>query len=177
VCAVLIGRQNGAQLVVVNEVEVTGGVDTHADSHTAVALDGLGRLLGSETFPTSKHGLGQLLKWLRGHGEVMAVGVEGSGSYGAGLARYLTSQGLRVVGVDRPDRRARRAHGKSDPVDAEAAARAVQAGTAVGTPKTRDGVVESIRVLRVARRGAIKAHTAAINALQHMVITAPGADP
>lgn len=157
-----------------NLVEITGGVDTHADTHTVAALDGLGRMLGSQTFPTTRSGLQHLLGWLRGHGELVVVGVEGTGSYGAGLARYLSSQGVRVVEVDRPDRRTRRTRGKSDPVDAEAAARAVQAGTATGTPKARNGVVESIRALRVTRRGAIKAHTAAINALQHTVITAPG---
>jgi transposase len=153
--------------------EVTGGVDTHLDTHTVAALDGLGRRLGHATFPATRVGYAALLAWLQGQGVVVAVGVEGTGSYGAGLARYLTQQGIEVVEVDRPDRKARRHHGKSDPVDAEAAARAVQARTATGTPKTRDGVVESIRVLRVARRSAVKAHTAALNALHHLVITAP----
>lgn len=153
--------------------EVTGGVDTHLDTHTAAALDGLGRRLGFATFPTTAQGFQDLLSWLRQFGRVAAVGVEGTGSYGAGLARFLRASDVRVVEVDRPDRRNRRRHGKSDPVDAEAAARAVQAGTATGSPKTRDGVVESIRVLRVARRGAMKAHGAALNALQHLVITAP----
>src|SRR6185437_1089213 len=132
-----------------------------------------GRLLGHATFPVTGAGYDQLLGWLREHGDVVVVGVEGTGSYGAGLARHLTHKGIRVVEFDRPDRRARRKVGKSDPIDAVAAARAVQAGTAAGTPKTRDGVVESIRALRVARNGAIKAHTAAINALRQMFITAP----
>jgi transposase len=153
--------------------EVTGGVDTHADTHTVAALDGLGRLLGHETFETTKTGYARLLGWLVALGPVVAVGIEGSGSYGAGLARYLSSQGVRLVEVDRPDRRARRRHGKSDPADAVAAARAVQAGAATGTPKSRDGVVESIRALRVARNGAVKARTAATNALHQMVLTAP----
>lgn len=153
--------------------EVTGGVDTHAETHTAAALDELGRLLGHATFPATARGSRELLDWLASFGHVIEIGVEGTGSYGAGLARFLRTNGVRIVEVDRPDRRNRRRHGKSDPVDAEAAARAVQAGTATGTPKTRDGVVESIRVLRVARRGARKAHGAALNALQHMVITAP----
>lgn len=155
------------------EHEITGGVDTHADTHTAAALDELGRLLGHKTFPATAAGYTQLLTWLTGCGRVVAVGVEGTGSYGAGLARHLTANGIRIVEVDRADRRARRKHGKSDPADAVAAARAVQAGTATGTPKTRDGVVESIRALRVARNGAIKAHTASMNALRQMVITAP----
>lgn len=153
--------------------DIIGGVDTHADTHTVAALDGLGRHLGHATFPATPAGFGELLRWLRSHGNVVTVGVEGTGSYGAGLFQHLRAGGLRIVEVDQVDRGARRKTGKSDPTDAIAAARAVQAGTATGTPKTRDGVVESIRALRVARNGAIKSHTAAINALRQTVITAP----
>lgn len=162
-------------ITTVDEVsgEITGGVDTHADTHTVAALDQLGRLLGHATFRATARGFAELLSWLQGHGRIAAVGIEGTGSYGAGLARYLTTQGVTLVEVDRPDRRARRKHGKSDPADAIAAARAVQAGTATGTPKTHDGVVESIRALRVARSGAVKARTAAINAIRQTIITAP----
>lgn len=155
------------------EHEITGGVDTHADTHTVAALDHLGRLLGHATFPATSAGYEELLGWLQGHGQISAVGIEGTGSYGAGLARFLTGRDVKLIEVDRPDRRARRKHGKSDPADAVAAARAVQAGTATGTPKTHDGAVESIRALRVARSGAIKARTAAINALRQTLITAP----
>lgn len=154
-------------------VEVTGGVDTHRDTHTAAALDARGQLLGSMTFPADRHGQQHLVSWLQHLGSVTAVGVEGTGSYGATLARSLRAANLTVIEVDRPDRRTRRRLGKSDPIDAVAAARAVQAGTATTIPKTRDGVVESIRALHVTRRGAVKARTAAINALQQMVITAP----
>ncbi len=153
--------------------EITGGVDTHADTHTAAALDQLGRLLGHATFPATAAGYHDLLGWLTGHGSVVAIGVEGTGSYGAGLARHLTTNRIKIVEVDQPDRRARRKVGKSDPADAIAAARAVQSGTATGTPKSRDGSVESIRALRVVRNGAIKSHTAAINALRQLIITAP----
>lgn len=153
--------------------QVTGGIDTHADTHTVAALDELGRLLGQATFPACTAGYEQLLTWLKGHGQVIAVGIEGTGSYGAGLARHLHAHGITLIEVDRPDRRARRKHGKSDPADAVAAARAVLSGTATGTPKTRDGVVESIRALRVARKGALKARTAALNALGQSVLTAP----
>lgn len=156
-----------------HEHEITGGIDTHADTHTVAALDQLGRQLGYATFPATSTGYVELLDWLIEHGPIATVGIEGTGSYGAALARYLTSQGVALVEVDRPDRRARRKHGKSDPADAIAAARAVQAGTATGTPKTHNGVVESIRALRVARSGAIKARTAAINALRQTLITAP----
>lgn len=152
---------------------VIGGVDTHQDTHTAAALDGVGRVLGDRTFPATSAGHVELLAWLRAFGPVQAVGIEGTGSYGAGLARYLHNQGVTIVEVDRPDRRARRMSGKSDPLDAIAAARAVLAGTATGTPKRRDGAVEAIRALRVVRKGAIKAQTAALNALRHLVLTAP----
>lgn len=126
-----------------SQCEITGGVDTHADTHTVAALDQVGRLLGHATFPASAAGYHDLLGWLTGHGRVVAVGVEGTGSWGAGLARHLTSSGIKIVEVDQPDRSARRKVGKSDPADAIAAARAVQSGTTTGTPKSRDGVVES----------------------------------
>lgn len=153
--------------------EVTGGADTHADTHTVAALDELGRLLGHQQFPATVPGYGQLEAWLRSLGHVVAVGMEGTGSYGAGLFQHLRPSGLRIIEVDQPDRGARRKTGKSDPADAIAAARAVQAGRATGTPKNRDGVAESIRALRVARNGASKAHTATINALRQTLITAP----
>jgi transposase len=152
---------------------VIGGVDTHADTHCAAALDDAGRLLGVREFGSDRAGCGQLLKWLRAHGELSRVGVEGTGSYGAGLMRFLHENDVLVLEVDRPDRRTRRRLGKSDPIDAEAAARAVLAGTADGVPKTRDGMVEAIRTLRVARSGAVKARTAALNALLSLARTAP----
>lgn len=148
-----------------NQRSVIGGVDTHADSHTAVVIDEVGRVVGTREFPSDLSGCRQLLSWLRRHGQVQAVGVEGTGSYGAGLARLLTARSVPVIEVDRPDRKARRARGKSDPVDAESAARAVLAGVAAGTPKSRDGAVEAIRALRVTRTGAVKARTAALNSL------------
>src|SRR5690349_4231410 len=105
-------------------VEITGGVDTHAETHTVAALDELGRSLGHKAFSASLAGYAELRTWLAGHGEISAIGIEGTGSYGAGLARYLRGQGVTVIEVDRPDRRARRRVGKSDPIDAIAAARA-----------------------------------------------------
>ncbi len=153
--------------------KVIGGVDTHADVHVVAALDSAGRLLGVREFASDGAGCEQLLGWLRRHGELIAVGVEGCGSYGAGLMRLLTDRRVQVLEVDRPDRRARRRQGKSDMLDAEAAARAVLAGVADGIPKSRDGVVEAIRVLRVARGGAVKARTAALNSLISLARTAP----
>jgi transposase len=108
---------------------VTGGVDTHGEVHVAVALDSVScRSLGTASFPTNAKGYASLLGWLRSSGELDRVGVEPTGSYGAGLTRFLHAQGTEVIEVDRPDRKARRFEGKPDPVDAQAAARAVLSG-------------------------------------------------
>jgi transposase len=152
---------------------VTGGVDTHKDFHVAAALDQLGRLLEIAEFPATAAGYGQLRAWLVNHGEIDAVGIEGCGSWGAGLARHLTAAGVAVVEVNRPNRQTRRRRGKSDSIDAEAAARAVLNGDASATPKSGDGPVEALRQLRVARAGARKARTAAANQLHSLLDTAP----
>lgn len=154
---------------------VTVGVDTHGDVHVAAVLDAQGRLLATESFPSTAAGHRRLERWACSHGRIDAFGIEGTGAWGAGVARYLGGQGYRVVEVDRPDRSTRRRRGKSDTIDAEAAARAVQAGRATGTPKTRNGLVESIRALRVARRSAIKARSQAAHQLHSLVSTAPDA--
>jgi len=153
--------------------DVYGGVDTHGKTHHAAAIDGVGRVLGDREFPASKVGYRQLIAWLVAYGTVVKVGVEGTGSYGAGLAALLREHHVQVVEVDRPDRQARRRKGKSDPLDAFAAARAALSGEADGIPKSRSGPVEAIRVLRVARRGAVKARTAALNQLRGLLVSAP----
>lgn len=153
--------------------EVTAGVDTHGRTHHAAAIDQAGRLLGDQEFPATTAGYQALLAWLRTLGRPVKIGIEGTGTYGAGLARYLASEGIALVEVDRPDRKTRRAQGKSDPIDAIAAARAVLSGQAAGAPKTRTGPVEAIRALRVARRGAVKARTAALNQLHGLIASAP----
>jgi transposase len=155
------------------EVQITVGVDTHADVHVAAALDQLGRLLETQSVPTTPTGYGALLVWARSLGELARFGIEGTGSYGAGLARWLHGQGVEVVEVERPERQNRRRRGKSDAIDAEAAARAVQAGTATAQPKAGDGPIEMLRSLQVARRSALKARTQAANQLHALVITAP----
>jgi transposase len=152
---------------------VTGGVDTHASVHVAAAVDQVGRVLGTEAFPADEAGYASLLGWLAGHGPLARVGVEGTGSYGAGLARHLAAAGVVVLEVPRPDRARRRRHGKSDPVDAVSAALAALAGQDCGTPKSADGPAESIRALRVARAGAVKARTQAGNQLRDLVTCAP----
>ena len=157
-------------------VRVTVGVDTHADLHVGVALDQFGRRLGTRAILTTPAGFAELVAWASAFGVLEHFGIEGTGSYGAGLARWLRARGLAVVEVERPDRhgrQARRRRGKSDPLDAEAAARAVQAGTVIGQPKAGDGAVEMIRTLRLARRSALKARTQAANQLHALVVTAP----
>jgi transposase len=152
---------------------VTIGVDTHGDLHVACALDQLGRHLATTRVATTPRGYRALLAWAQSLGEVVAWGVEGTGCYGAALARFLNGQGQLVWEVNRPDRQARRHQGKSDPIDAQAAARAVQAGQATAIPKAADSIVEMVRCLRVARTSAAKARTQAANALRALVVTAP----
>jgi transposase len=151
------------------------GVDTHTDVHVAVALDRTGRALGSRSFSATTRGYAQLASWAEGFGVVAAVGMEGTGSFGAGLLRFLNDYGLAVIEVDRPDRRARRREGKSDPLDAESAARAVLSGRANGQPKSRDAEVEMVRTLRVARRSAMKARLQAGAQIDALVVSAPEA--
>ena len=153
--------------------DVTGGVDTHTDEHVAAVADATGRILATSAFPATAAGYRALLAWMRRHGVVSRVGVEGTGAYGAGIARFLTSAGVAVIEVDRPDRQLRRSRGKTDTIDAEHAARAVLSGEATGTPKSRDGSVECIRALRVVRRSAVAARTTVGNQLTNLVLTAP----
>ena len=152
---------------------ITGGVDTHLDTHVAAALDERGAQLGVQSFPATAAGYRELLGWLEGFGTLELVGVEGTGSYGAGLTRHLLDHQVAVVEVDRPNRQRRRRTGKSDPHDAVAAARAAQGGDATGSAKTRDGNVEAMRVLRVARRSARGSRTQAINQMRSLISTAP----
>jgi transposase len=154
-------------------VQVTGGVDTHRDTHTAAAVDAAGRVLGSAQFPATAAGYAALLAWLRAFGTLVCVGVEGTGVYGAGLASHLAAQGVAMVEVDRPDRKTRRWQGKSDPVDAEAAARTALAARRTGVPKQRDGRVEALRNLPVARRSAVGHRAEVQTQIKALLVTAP----
>jgi transposase len=154
-------------------VGVVLGVDTHLDIHVAVAMDQLGRRLGTLTVPTTIKGYESLLCWAQGFGPVRCAGVEGTSSYGAGLTRYLKAAGIVVMEVERPKRRHLRRNGKSDTRDAESAARAMLAGEVAGEPKSGDGRVEMIRALRAARHSAVKARSQAANQLQSLRVTAP----
>lgn len=165
----------GTRMAQDEEVRVTVGVDTHKDTHVARAKDQLGRRLGERAIPTTPAGYRDLLAWAKALGQVEAFGLEGTGSYGAALARYLRAEGHVVFEVIRPNRQARRRNGKSDPADADAAASAVLSGDAAGAPKTGDAGVEMVRALRVARSTAIKARTQAGNAMKALVVTAPEA--
>jgi transposase len=160
-------------LTIVETPAITGGVDTHADVHVAAALDPVGGLLGVAEFPVTPAGYARLLSWLSGFGTVCLVGIEGTGSYGAGLARHVATAGIRVVEVDRSDRQDRRRQGKSDPLDAVSAARAAQSGRARGAPKGRDGSVEAIRALMVAKRSARAERTQTINQARSLIMTGP----
>lgn len=152
---------------------VTAGVDTHRDTHTTAVLDHQGRLLKTATFATTAAGYKELHQWVASYGTIDKIGVEGTGSYGKGLTRYLTNQEVTVIEVGRPNRQHRRRHGKSDTSDAIAAARAVQSGEAAGQPRATTGPTEALRAIRIARNGAVKARSAAINELKALRVTAP----
>ena len=148
------------------------GIDTHKLTPVAVVLDGLGRLQGTLSFASTDAGATALLQWAATHGSPLTAGVEGTGSYGYQLARTLEAAGITVFEVNRPDRANRRRKGKSDPVDAEAAARAVLAGQATAVPKNREGAVESLRALTIARNSAVKATTTASNQIKAILVGA-----
>jgi transposase len=152
---------------------VIGGVDTHADVHVAAACNQLGAVLGTQAFPTTTAGYRQLLRWLRRFGDVSVVGVEGSGSYGVGLTRFLLEAGVELREVLRPNRQVRRRNGKTDVVDAIAAARAVLSGEASAQPKSHDGAVEALRALKIVQRSANKSRTQALNQMRDLITTAP----
>jgi transposase len=157
------------------EHEVILGVDTHLDVHVAVLIDEIGRVVATHSFPTTARGYEQLIEWAGSFGRLSRAGVEGTGTYGAGLARRLQERGVKVLEINRPDRSRRRLRGKSDPTDAENAARAVLAGDAHAIPKAPCGVVEAMRAVTMARRSAVKAKTQAINQLRALLVTAPEA--
>ena len=153
--------------------QVVVGVDTHQDKHVAVAIDRRGIRLGEFHIPTTTCGYKDLERWSLGWGEVQTFGIEGTGSYGAGVARFLTARGYDVVEVNRPDRAARYRKGKTDPTDAESAARSVLAGVADATPKSGEGEVEMIRMLKSAKDSAVKSRTQAFNQMKALIVTSP----
>lgn len=155
--------------------QVTVGVDTHKQFHVAHAVDELGRPLGTHQIPAASHGYRTYVSWARSLGQLVMVGIEGPGHYGAGLARHLRAEGIAVTEVGRPKRQRRARYGKSDDADAAGAAAMVLAGEALGDPKSADGAAEMVRVLRVARVSAVRARAKAYTALQDLLVTAPAA--
>ena len=152
---------------------ITGGVDTHLDVHVAAALDANGGVLGVESFPTTTAGLVDLAQWLGSFGTLERVGVEGTGAYGAGLARHLRDLNVGVIEVDRPNRQLRRSRGKSDEVDAVEAGRAVLSGRASGIAKSADGNTEALRVALIAKRSAREARITCLNQIRYLGFCGP----
>ena len=149
------------------------GVDTHLDLHVAVLINMIGQVICTSEFETNLKGYEKLLRWCQSFGHLTQAGIEGTGTYGAGLSRFLFNHSVTVCEVNRPNRARRRLRGKSDPTDAENAARAVLSGEAQAIPKAQNGSVEAMRFLLIARRSAVKARTQAINQLRTMLVTAP----
>lgn len=152
---------------------VVGGVDTHKDLHVAAVVDDQDRVLGTRSFPTTRQGYRQMLAWMRDFGPVLRIGVESTGSYGAGLLRSLQRAGVEVLEVTAPDRQDRRRRGKNDDIDAENAAHAAFAGQRTVTPRTRDGMVESLRILKACRKTAVTARRVALQMIQNTIVCAP----
>lgn len=162
------------QHIVVEEDQIIVGVDTHKWEHVAVAISRIGRRIDEVTIPATPAGYQALLEWARGLGPTKVFGVEGTGSYGSGLARFLRRQGQTIVEVSRPPRKGeRRLSGKSDPIDAEHAARAVLAGKATAVPKLGEGAVETIRLVKIARDSAVRVQTQTMITLKSVLVTAP----
>lgn len=152
---------------------VIGGIDTHKDLHTAAVIDVRGTVLEVRSFATTRQGYNQLVAWMASFGAVGAVGVEGSGSYGAGITRRLAREGIRVLEVTAPERTSRRTLGKDDALDAVSAARAALEGRRVSVARTRTGEIEALRVLRTTRATAVKARRAAMQQLDNTIVAAP----
>jgi transposase len=155
------------------EGRVVGGVDTHKDLHVAALVDEHDRVLGSRCFPTTRQGYKQMLTWMRSFGSLQRVGVEATGTYGAGLLRYLQHAGIEVLEVTTPDTHDRRKRGKNDDLDAQNAAHAAFAGRRTVTPKSRDGMIESLRVLKACRKTAVAARRVALQMIHNTIVCAP----
>ena len=152
---------------------VVGGVDTHKDLHVAAVVDEVDRVLASQSFATTRHGYKQMLAWMRTFGQLRRVGVECTGTYGAGLLRYMQTAGVEVLEVTTPDKSDRRKRGKDDDLDAQNAAHAAFAGRRTVTPKSRDGMTESLRVLKVCRKTAVAARRVALQLIHNTIVCAP----
>ena len=156
-----------------DNIQIIGGVDTHQDLHTAAVVSHDGTVLGTESFSTTRAGYRAMLRWFRSHGELLRVGVESTGTYGAGITRHLALSGIPVLEVTGPDPASRRAKGKDDALDAISAAEAARTRRRVQVAKDRSGSVEALRVLRTTRKTAIKCRRAALQQLHNTIVAAP----
>jgi transposase len=170
-----VGRTSMAMEVDPEVRTVIGGVDTHKDLHVAAVVNEQDRVLGTRSFATTRQGYRQMLTWMRSYGEVQRIGVESTGSYGAGLLRFLQLAGLTVLEVTTPDKQDRRKRGKNDDLDAQNAAHAAFAGKRTVTPRSRDGMIEALRVLVACRKTAVTARRVALQMIQNTIISAPDA--
>jgi transposase len=152
---------------------VVGGVDTHKDLHVACVVDDQDHVLGCQSFATTRQGYRQMLQWMQSFGSLRRVGVESTGTYGAGLLRHLQAVGIEVLEVTTPDKHDRRRRGKDDNLDAQNAAHAAFAGNCTVTPKTRDGMMESLRVLKACRKTAVSARRVALQMIHNTIVCAP----
>ena len=152
---------------------IVGGVDTHKDLHVAAVVDERDRVLASRCFPTTRHGYKQMLTWMRSFGPLQRIGIEATGTYGAGLLRYLQNAGVEVLEVTAPDPHDRRKRGKNDDLDAQNAAHAAFAGRRTVTPQSRDGMIESLRVLKACRKTAVAARRVALQMIHNTIVSAP----
>jgi transposase len=155
------------------ERRIVGGVDTHKDLHVAAVVDERDRVIGTRSFATTRQGYRQMLAWMCSLGDLQRVGVESTGSYGAGLPRFMQQAGIAVLEVTTPDRQDRRRRGKNDDLDAQNAAHAAFAGKRTVTPRSRDGMIESLRVLMACRKTAVTARRVALQLIHNTVVCAP----
>lgn len=152
---------------------IVGGVDTHKDLHVAAVVDSRDRVIGSRSFPTTRQGYRQMLTWMRSFGTLRCVGIEATGTYGAGLLRHMQQNGVEVLEVTTPDKHDRRKRGKNDDLDAQNAAHAAFAGRRTATPKSREGMIEALRVLRACRKTAVAARRVALQMIHNTIVSAP----
>jgi transposase len=155
------------------KTRVVGGIDTHKDNHVAAVINEVGGELATQSFPTTSTGYKSLIAWMQSFGDVICVGVEGTGTYGAGISERLTKSGINVIEVNRPNRQTRRQRGKSDTVDAICAARSALSGDATAEPKSHDGIVASIRALRVSFCSLRDTRRRVANQIHALVLAAP----
>jgi len=156
-----------------NTRTIVGGVDTHKDLHVAAVVDEQDRVLETRSFATTRQGYRQMLAWMRSFGDLQRIGIESTGSYGAGLLRFMQNAGVTVLEVTAPDRQDRRRRGKNDDLDAQNAAHAAFAGKRTVTPRSRDGMIEALRVLVACRKTAVMARRIALQMIQNTIVAAP----